>query len=109
MVVQILDAKPHGLTRSCAGDSQDVDQQTQLMITSVGRCDEVSDLCVGDDDVARLLRIRQTGQPDFPSLPVLNPLVMMSRQLQGGEQASANAIDRGGGDLAEQAVAPLLQ
>src|SRR6516162_3568754 len=79
------------------------------MIEAIGGGDQFAYLVVRDDDVARLPRIRQTGQTDFPRLPVLNPLVMMSCQLQGSEQASADSIDRGRRELAKQAITPFFQ
>ena len=68
MIVQILDAQPRGLARSCAGDRQRIGQQPELMIEPIGAGDEFAYLVVRQDDVARLLRIRQTGKPDFPCL-----------------------------------------
>jgi hypothetical protein len=109
MIVQILDAQSDGLARPRASDRQNVAEQAELVIVGIGGTDEVPHLVVWDDHVAHVLRIRQACKPDFLRLPILNPLVVLPRQLQGGEQASADAIDRGGCDLAEQAVAPLLQ
>src|SRR6516225_12081740 len=79
------------------------------MIEAIGGGDQFAYLVVSDDDVARLPRIRQTGQADFPRLPVLNPLVMVSCQLQGSEQASADSIYRGGCNFCEQAITPFFQ
>ena len=47
------------------------------MIEHIGGGDELADLGVGKDDVAGFLRIRQTGESDFPRVPVLNPFVML--------------------------------
>ena len=69
--MQILDEQPRGLARSCAGYRQRIGEQPELMIKPIGDADEFADLVVRDDDVARLLRIRQTGKPDFPCLSVL--------------------------------------
>ena len=77
MIVQILDAQTHGLARSCAGYRQRIGQQPELMIKPIGDADEFAHLVVRDDDVARLLRIRQIGKSDFPCLPVLNALVVL--------------------------------
>ena len=71
MIVQILDAQPDSLARTCASDRQRIGQQPELVIEPVGGGDEFANLVVGEDDVARLLRVRQTGKPDFPCLPVL--------------------------------------
>ena len=91
MVVQILDAQPRGLARACASDRQRVGQQPELMIEAVGGGDELAHLVVGDNDIARFLRIRQTGESDLPSIPVLNALVVLSCLLQRGAQASDRA------------------
>ena len=107
--MQILDAQPDGLARTCAGDRQRIGQQPELMIEPVGGGDEFAHLVVGEDDVARFLRIRQTGQSDFPRVPVLNALVVLRRQLQRGAQATAKPVDGGRCHRAEQAVAPFLQ
>ena len=109
MIVQILDEQPHGLARSCAGYCQRIGQQPELMIKPIGHADEFADLVVRDDDVARLLRIRQTGKPDFPCLSILNALVVLRRQFQGGAQTTAEAIDRRWRHRAQQAVAPFAQ
>ncbi len=91
MIVQILDAQPDGLARTCASDRQRIGQQPELMIEPVGGGDEFAHLVVRENDVARFLRIRQTGKPDFPSVPVLNALVVLRRLLQCGAQASDRA------------------
>ena len=108
MIVQILDTEPHGLARSCAGDCQRIGQQPKLMIEPVGGGDKFAHLIVGDDDVAHLLRIRQTGKSDFPCLPVLDALVVLRRQFQGGAHAAAEPVDRGRCHRAEQTVAPIF-
>jgi len=110
VIVQIIDAQPDRLRWPRASDRQRIDEQPELVIECISGADEPAHLAVVQDDVARLHRIRQTGQSDFPRLPVPNPLVVLSRQFQGGEQASADAIDGGGLELAaEQAVAPFPQ
>ena len=91
MIVQILDAEPDGLARTRASDRQRIGQQPELVIERVGGGDEFAHLVVGEDDVARFLRVRQTGKADFPSVPVLNALVMLRRLLQRGAQASGKA------------------
>ena len=109
MIVQILDAQPHGLARTRASDRQRIGQQPELVIEPVGGGDEFAHLVVGEDDVARFLRIRQTGKSDFPSIPVLNALVVLRRLFQCGAQATAEPVDRGRRHRAQQAVAPFLQ
>ena len=109
MIVQILDAEPDGLARPRASDRQRIGQQPELMIEAIGGGDEFAHLVVRDDDVARFLRVRQTGKSDFPCVPVLNALVVLRRLLQCGAQAAAEPIDRGRCHRAEQAVAPFLQ
>ena len=47
------------------------------MIEPIGGGDEFANLVVGDHDVARLLRIRQTGKADFPCLSVLDALIVL--------------------------------
>ena len=61
------------------------------MIEAIGGGDKFPHLVVGKDDVARFLRIRQTGKSDFPSIPVLNALVVLRRLLQCGAQATDRA------------------
>ena len=58
------------------------------MIESVGGADEFAHLVIGHDDIACLLRIRQTGKSDFPRLPVLNSFIVPSRQFQRGAQTA---------------------
>ena len=91
MIVQILDAEPDGLARTRASDRQRIGQQSEPVIECVGGGDELAHLVVGEDDVARFLRIRQTGKSDFPRLPVLNALVVLRCLLQRGAQATARA------------------
>ena len=80
MIVQILDAQTNGLAWPCAGYGKRIGQQPEWMIEPIGGRDELAHIVVGEDDVARLLRIRQTGKPNFPRLSVLNALVVLSRQ-----------------------------
>ena len=68
-------------------------EQAKLVIEPVGGGDEFAHLVIGEDDVARLLRIRQTGKSDFPSIPVLYALVVLRRQFQRGAQATAKPVD----------------
>ena len=91
MIVQILDAQPDGLARSCAGDRQRIGQQPELVIEHVGGGDEFAHLVVGENHVARFLSVRQTGKADFPSMPVLNALVVLRCLFQRGAQAAARA------------------
>ena len=58
------------------------------MVKAVGGGDELADLVVGYDDVARVLRIRQTGKSDIPCVAILDALVMLRGQLQRGTQAA---------------------
>jgi len=54
----------------------------------ISGADELPHLVVREDHVARLCRVRQTDQTDFPCLTVLNPLVVMySVSCDLGEQA----------------------
>ena len=107
--MQILDAQTHSLARSRARDRQRIGQQPELVIKPVGAGDKFPNLVVGEDDVPRFLRIRQTGQSDFPGFPVLNALVMLCGLLQRGAQATAEPIDGRWCHRAQQAVAPFLQ
>ena len=91
MIVQILDAQPNRLAWTCAGDRQRIGQQPELMIERVGAGDEFAHLVVGQNDVARFLRIRQIGKSDFPGFAVLNALVVLRRLLQRGAQATRRA------------------
>ena len=91
MIVQIFDAQTHGLARTRARHRQRIGEQPELVIDAVGGGDELAHRVVGQDDVACFLRIRQTGQSDFPRLPVLNALVMLRGLLQRGTQASDRA------------------
>ncbi|WP_247337116.1 hypothetical protein [Bradyrhizobium sp. 147] len=77
------------------------------MVMCVGRADEVTHLVVGENDVACFLRIRQADQPDFPRLPILNAFVVLPCLFQRCAQAPADPVDRGGLDLAKQAIAPI--
>ena len=79
------------------------------MIKPVGAADECAHRVVAQNDVARLLRIRQTGKSDFPSVPVLNALVVLRRLLQRRAKATAEPVDGGRRHRVEQAVAPFLQ
>ena len=107
--MQILDAQPRRLAWTRAGDRQRIGQQPELVIDPVSGGDEFAHLVIGEDDVAGLLRIRQIGQPDFPSFPVLNTLVMLCGLLQRGTHASDKPVDRRRGHRAQQTVAPFLQ
>ena len=109
MIVQILDAEPDGLAWTCASNRQRIGQQPELIIDPVGGGDEFAHLVVGQDDVAGGLRIRQTGQSGFPSIPVLNALVVLCGLLQRGAHASDKPVDGRRGHRAQQAVAPFLQ
>jgi hypothetical protein len=109
MIVQILDAQPNRLRRPCPGDRQHFAEQPELGVTGIGGGDEFSHLGVGEDHVAHFLSVRQAGKADFPRLPVLNPLVVVSCQFQGGVQAPANPIDRGGCQCAKQTITPFFQ
>ena len=71
MVVQILDAEPDSLAWTRTSNRQRVGQQPELIIDPVGSSDELPHRGVGENDVAGLLRIRQTGQSDFPGVAVL--------------------------------------
>ena len=109
MVVQILDAEPNRLARARARDCQHIGQQPELVIGAIGGGDELADLGVGEDDVAHLLRIRQTGEPDFPLAAILDASVVLRGLLQRGAQAGTKAVDRAWSHRADQAVAPFLQ
>ena len=109
MIMQILDAQAHGLAWTCASNRQRVGQQPELVIDAVGGGDEFAHRVVGQDDVAGGLRVRQIGQPDFPSVPVLNPLVVLCGLLQRGTHASDKPVDRRRCHRAQQTVAPVLQ
>ena len=109
MVVQILDAEPDSLAWTRTSNRQRVGQQPELIIDPVGSSDELPHRVIGENDVAGLLRIRQTGQSDFPSVAVLNPFVMLRCLLQRGTHASNKPVDGRRGHRAQQAVAPFLQ
>ena len=91
MIMQIFDAQTDGLARTCASDRQRIGQQPELIIELVGGGDEFAHLVIRQDDVARRLRVGQTGKSDLPSIPVLNALVVLRRLLQCGAQASDRA------------------
>ena len=65
-----------------------VGQQPELVIDADRRRRQFAHLVVGDDDVAGFLGIRQIGQSGFPSVPVLNALVVLRGLLQCGAHAS---------------------
>ena len=89
--MQIFHTQTHGLAWTCASNRQRIGQQPELMIEVVGGGDELAHLVVGENDVAGCLRIRQSGQSDFPGVAVLNPFVVLRRLLQCGAQASDRA------------------
>ena len=91
MIVQILYPQPHSLARACAGHRQRIGQQPELMIKPVGAADECAHLVVVQNNVARSLRIRQTGKSDFPSVPIMNALVVLRRLLQRSAKATRRA------------------
>jgi hypothetical protein len=53
------------------------DPQAELMIKRIGAGDELVDLLVRNDHVARLLRIGQSSETYFPCVTVLDPLIML--------------------------------
>ena len=106
--MQILNAQSDDLARACAGDCQRIGQQPELMIERVGGGDEFAHLVVRENNVARLLRIRQTGEPDFPGVPVWMRS-SWARSAAARRTGRAKPIDSGRRHRAQQAVAPLLQ
>ena len=62
-----------------------------LSSSAIGGGDELADLVVGEDDVAGFLRIRQSGESDFPGFAVLNAFVMLRCLFQCGAQAARRA------------------
>ena len=92
--MQILDAEPDGLARARARDCQRIGQQPELVIGTIGGGDELAHLVVGKDDVAGLLRIRQSGESDFPRAAILDALVVLRGLFQCGAQAGAKPVDR---------------
>ena len=89
--MQIFHTETDGLAWTRASNRQRIGQQPELMIEVIGGGDEFAHLVVGENDVARGLRIRQSGKSDFPGVPVLNAFVMLCRLLQRGAQASDRA------------------
>ena len=71
MIVQILNAEPDGLARTCAGNRQRIDQQPQLMIQYVSGGDKFVHFLIRENDVPRLLCIRQASKSDFPGFSIL--------------------------------------
>ena len=109
MIVQILDAEPNRLAGARARDCQQIGQQPEFVVGTIGGGDEFADLGVGKDYVAGFLRIRQGGEANPPRVPFLYPFVMLRRLFQRRAQAGAQAIDGRRRYRAEQAVAPFLQ
>jgi hypothetical protein len=95
IVLQIGHQQAHGLRRPRPGDRQHVHQHPELLIKRVSDADEVSDLVVAHDHVARLRRVRQTGESDFPRLGVPNALVVLRGQIERGGETAAEPVDRG--------------
>ena len=79
MILQVIDAQPDDLTWSCAGDRQHIDDQTEPVIEHIGIGNESAHFVVREDDVAWLLRTRQTGQSNLPCLSVLNAFIVVLR------------------------------
>ena len=69
---------------TCPSHGQRIDKQTKRRIVTIGSGDEGVNLRVAQHDVARLLRVRQSCKADFPCVAVLDVLVMLRRQFEGG-------------------------
>ena len=89
--MQIFHTETNGLARTCASNRQRIGQQPELSSSTIGGGDKFADLVVGQNDVAHGLRVGQSGKSDFPSIPVLNALVVLRCLLQCGAQASDRA------------------
>ena len=106
--MQIFNTEADGLARTCASNRQGINQQPQLMIQYVSGGDKFVHFLIRENDVPRLLCIRQASKSDFPGFSILNTLVVMRYQHQRGTQTAAKSIDGCRRHRAKQAITPFL-
>src|SRR4051812_22181078 len=109
MFVQVLNAQPDSLARSGASDRQYVGEKPELFVEPISGGHKLAHLVVRQDDIPRTLCVWQIGQTVFPRLPVLDALVMLTRQLQSGAQAATQPVDGRRSQCCQQAIPPILQ
>ena len=61
------------------------------MIVRIGGADECSDFVVRENDIARFLRVRQSGEANFPRVAVSDAIIVLRGQRQGGAYATAES------------------
>ena len=89
------------------GGRQRLDEQSEAVALGVGGVDQPTDFIVGQDHVARPVGVGKALQADLPRLRGREARIMRSREIERGADRARQAIDGGGGEIVDQAVAPL--
>src|SRR5262249_32781897 len=93
-----------------AGDGGRLDQESERGVLGIGRRDQRAYLLVCQDDVARVVGVRQRGQRGPPCRAVGDSRIVRGGQVQRRLEALEVAVDaRGLGSLGDKSIAHVLE